>query len=105
MSGEQDQPRKVAPCPAMRSTNPHRARGSARYLLSAATVTCALLGAAGMTASSAASIPPPGNGAALRTSLRDDISQYLATRGTAEHISAVSLRVTFPGRAPGIDLA
>jgi D-alanyl-D-alanine carboxypeptidase len=92
----------------MRSANPHQARWSARYLLSAATVTCVLLGAAGLTASSAASaasIPQPGNGTALRTSLRDDISQYLATRGTAEHISAVSLRVTFPGRAPGIDLA
>jgi D-alanyl-D-alanine carboxypeptidase len=77
-------------------------------MLSAATITCALLGATGLTASSAASaasIPQPGNGAALRTSLRHDISQYLATRGTAEHISAVSLRVTFPGRAPGIDLA
>jgi hypothetical protein len=77
-------------------------------MLSAATVTCALLGAAGLTASStasAASIPQPGNGAALRMSLREDISQYLATRGSAEHISAVSLWVTFPGRAPGIDLA
>jgi D-alanyl-D-alanine carboxypeptidase len=76
--------------------------------LGAATVICVLLGAAGLTASSAASaasIPQPGNGAALRASLREDISQYLATRGTAEHISAVSLRVTFPGRAPGIDLA
>jgi D-alanyl-D-alanine carboxypeptidase len=77
-------------------------------MLSAATVACALLGAAELTASSAAgaaSIPQPGKGAALLTSLRDDISQYLATRGVAEHISAVSLRVTFPGRAPGIDLA
>jgi D-alanyl-D-alanine carboxypeptidase len=92
----------------MRSTNPHQARRCTRYLLSAATIACALLSAAGLTASStasAASIPQPGNGAALRTSLRDDISQYLASRGTAEHISAVSLRVTFPGRAPGIDLA
>jgi D-alanyl-D-alanine carboxypeptidase len=77
-------------------------------MLSAATATCALLGAAGLTASgaaSAASTPQPGHGAALQTSLRDDIRQYLATRGTAEHISAVSLRVTFPGRAPGIDVA
>src|ERR1700722_9648447 len=92
----------------MRSTSPHRARRRARHMLSAAAATCALLGAAGLTASgaaSAASISQPGNGAALMSSLRDDIRQYLATRGTAEHISAVSLRVTFPGRAPGIDLA
>jgi len=77
-------------------------------MVSAAAVTCALLGVAGLTASGpagAASIPPPGHGAALRAALREDISQYLATRGTIEHISAVSLRVTFPGRAPAIDLA
>ncbi len=77
-------------------------------MVSAAAVACALLGAAALTASSAASaasIPQPGHGAALVSSLRDDIKQYLATRGKAEHISAVSLRVTFPGRAPGIGLA
>jgi D-alanyl-D-alanine carboxypeptidase len=92
----------------MTSAHPHRARRRARYMLSAAAVTCALIGAAGLTASgaaSAASLPQSGHGTALRTSLRDDISQYLAARGTIEHISAVSLRVTFPGQAPGIDVA
>ncbi len=45
------------------------------------------------------------HGAAVQAALRDDLSQYLTTRGTAEHISAVSLRVTFPGSEPSIDLA
>jgi D-alanyl-D-alanine carboxypeptidase len=41
----------------------------------------------------------------VQAALRHDLSHYLTTRRTAEHISAVSLRVTFPGREPGIDLA
>lgn len=41
----------------------------------------------------------------LRSALRQDLSQYLAARRAAEHISAVSLRVIFPGRQPSISLA
>ena len=37
--------------------------------------------------------------------LRQDLTLYLSTRGTAEHISTVSLRVTFPGTGPAINLA
>jgi D-alanyl-D-alanine carboxypeptidase len=33
------------------------------------------------------------------------LSDYLTTRRTAEHISAVSLRITFPGTRPAISLA
>jgi D-alanyl-D-alanine carboxypeptidase len=76
--------------------------------MSAAAAVCALLGAAGLLSGSPASASagtPRDNGAAVQAALRDDLSQYLRTRGTAEHISAVSLRVTFPGSEPSIDLA
>ncbi|GHF32694.1 D-alanyl-D-alanine carboxypeptidase [Amycolatopsis bartoniae] len=39
----------------------------------------------------------------LARALRAEIDQYLATRGTAEHISAVSVRVDYPGFKPSID--
>jgi D-alanyl-D-alanine carboxypeptidase len=42
---------------------------------------------------------------ALQSALRNDLSQYLAARKTAEHISAISLRVTFPGTRPSIGIA
>jgi D-alanyl-D-alanine carboxypeptidase len=92
----------------MRSAKPHRARRSARNTLSAAIVTCALLGAAGVLSGSAASAsagPPHHNGATLRSALHHDLSQYLTARRKAEHISAVSLQVTFRGSGPGISLA
>jgi D-alanyl-D-alanine carboxypeptidase len=44
-------------------------------------------------------------GSALQSALRQDLSQYLAARKNAEHISAVALQVRFPGRRPGIELA
>jgi D-alanyl-D-alanine carboxypeptidase len=43
--------------------------------------------------------------AALRSGLRSDLSQYLAKRAKAEHISAVSLSVSLPGSASNIDVA
>jgi uncharacterized membrane protein len=36
----------------------------------------------------------------VQAALRHDLSHYLTTRRTAEHISTVSLRVTFPGNKP-----
>jgi D-alanyl-D-alanine carboxypeptidase len=56
-------------------------------------------------AASASAGPPRLNGAALRAALRHDLSHYLTTRHKAEHISAVSLRVTYPGARPSINLA
>ena len=41
----------------------------------------------------------------LRAALRDDLSRYLTARRKPEHISAVSLRITFPGSRPAIGLA
>ena len=92
----------------MRSANLRQRRRSVRGKMSAAAAVCALLGAAGLLSGSPASASagtPRDNGAAVQAALRDDLSQYLRTRGTAEHISAVSLRVTFPGSEPSIDLA
>jgi D-alanyl-D-alanine carboxypeptidase len=91
----------------MNSANPHKARSSTRSKLTAAAV-CALLGVTGILSAGAASAsadPPRGSGAALRTALRTDLSHYLTTRRKTEHISAVSLRVTFPGSKPSINLA
>ena len=91
----------------MNSANPRKARSSTRSKLTAAAV-CALLGATGVLSSSAASASasrPRENGAALRTALRSDLSRYLTTRRKAEHISAVSLRITFPGSKPSINVA
>ena len=44
-------------------------------------------------------------GTTLQAALRRDLSDYLTTRRTAEHISADSLRITFPGTRPAISLA
>ncbi|MGA8455125.1 MAG: serine hydrolase domain-containing protein, partial [Streptosporangiaceae bacterium] len=49
--------------------------------------------------------PARQSGATLRAALRGDLRRYLTARRTAEHISAVSLRVTFPGSRPAIALA
>ena len=43
--------------------------------------------------------------ATQQASLRGDLSHYLAARGKTEHISTVSLRVTYPGTKPAINLA
>lgn len=41
----------------------------------------------------------------VRALLRSELTSYLSTYGSAEHISAVSLAVTFPSRRRGINLA
>ncbi|MGA8475199.1 MAG: serine hydrolase domain-containing protein [Candidatus Cybelea sp.] len=46
---------------------------------------------------------PAASDAALRASLRSDLSQYLATRATPEHISAISLSVSLHGASQTID--
>src|ERR1035438_3174742 len=73
-----------------------------RNKLAAAAATCALLGAGTLSfgATSASASPPGQSSAALGAALRGDLSRYLTDRRTAEHISAVSLRVTFPGSRP-----
>src|SRR5437763_743274 len=45
------------------------------------------------------------NGSALRVSLKAELHRYLNARRVAEHISALSLAVSFPGRRPSINLA
>jgi D-alanyl-D-alanine carboxypeptidase len=92
----------------MRTGNRPAVRRNAWNKLSAAAATCALLGAAGMASAGAASAsarPARESGAALRTALRGDLRRYLTARRGAEHISAVSLRVTFPGGRPAVALA
>jgi D-alanyl-D-alanine carboxypeptidase len=77
----------------------HRLRviGSAAALLT----TLSLAGWSGPSAAQARhSVTAP----SVRASLRAALNQYLSTRGTAEHISGVALRVTFRGRRPGINL-
>jgi D-alanyl-D-alanine carboxypeptidase len=79
-----------------------------RNKLAAAAATCALLGAAttlSFSATSASASQPGQSSAALGAALRGDLSRYLTDRRTAEHISAVSLRVTFAGSRPPISLA
>ena len=57
------------------------------------------------SATSASASQPGQSSAALGAALRGDLSRYLTDRRTAEHISAVSLRVTFAGSRPPISLA
>ena len=79
-----------------------------RTKLAAAAAACALLATAAMAsagAASASAAPARASSAALRAALHRDLSRYLTARRTAEHISAVSLRVTFPGSRPAISLA
>src|SRR4029450_2950200 len=68
-----------------------------------------LVGVALSGARPSAAAPPQATARAaavtgLRASLRAELEAYLERRRTPEHISAVSLRVTFPGRRP-IDAA
>ena len=82
----------------MTTTSPHMK--PIRNKLAAAAAAAALLTTAGMAsagAASASAAPARTSGAALRTALHRDLSRYLTARRTAEHISADSLRVTFPG--------
>ncbi len=79
-----------------------------RNKLAAAAATGALLTTAALASAGAASASAaPGRHSAvtLDTALRRDLSRYLTARRTAEHISADSLRVTFPGSRPAIGLA
>jgi D-alanyl-D-alanine carboxypeptidase len=76
--------------------------------LTAAAAACALLTTAALAtagAASASAARPRTNSAVLRTALHRDLTRYLTARRTAEHISADSLRVTFPGSRPAISLA
>ena len=79
-----------------------------RTKLAAAAAACALLTTAALASAGAASASaalPRTSSAALRAALHRDLRRYLTARHTAEHISAVSLRVTFPGSRPAISLA
>jgi D-alanyl-D-alanine carboxypeptidase len=92
----------------MRSAIQRTACRSTRGKLTAAVAACAPLSAGALlsaSAASAAAAPPGQAGPTLRAALRRDLSDYLTARRTAEHISAVSLRVTFAGRRPAISLA
>jgi|tagenome__1003787_1003787.scaffolds.fasta_scaffold20942395_2 D-alanyl-D-alanine carboxypeptidase len=64
------------------------------------------------TATSASAAPPGGAGtghggerAPLTKTLTTDLNHYLAARRKIDHLSAVSLRVDFPGGKPSIDAA
>jgi len=47
----------------------------------------------------------PGSGtAALRASLRRELEFFLTNQGTAEHVSAASLRLAFRGQTPSINI-
>ena len=90
----------------MTTTTPRM--GPIRTKLTAAAAACALLTTAGIASAGAASASaarPRTSSAALQAALHRDLSRYLTARRTAEHISAVSLRVTFPGSRPAISLA
>ena len=96
----------------MRSAIPHTARRSTRGRLTAAAAGCALLSAGALlsacsaTASATALAAHPHQaGTTLQAALRQDLTHYLTTRRTPEHISAVSLQITFPGTRPPISLA
>ena len=64
-----------------------------------------VLGLATLTGSlSAATAAQGSDGAGLRASLKTELEEYLSDRGVAEHISGVSLRVTFRGHKPSINI-
>ena len=92
----------------MRSAIWRTARRSTRGRLTAAAAACALLGAgAFLSACPAAALAaqPRQAGTTLQAALRRDLSDYLTSRRKAEHISAISLQITFPGTRPAISLA
>ena len=89
----------------MQSALPHTAGRSTRGKLTAALAACALLGGTAFFSATAATAASRISRAVLNAALRHDLRHYLTTRRKAEHISAVSLRVTFPGTRPPIDLA
>lgn len=78
-----------------------RRRHHVRGIVCVAAVLAMLsLGGCGVTAASARQT----QGTTGMAALQSELNQYLSTRGTAEHISAVSLRVTFRGSRPSINL-
>jgi D-alanyl-D-alanine carboxypeptidase len=88
------------------TNSPKRARDK----LAVAAVTFALLAGGTLSfsatgATSASASPPSRSTAALGAALAGDLNRYLSTRGATEHISAVSLRVSFAGSRPAISLA
>ncbi len=96
----------------MRSAIRRTARRSTRGRLTAVAAARALLGAGAFlsacpAAASAAALAaqPRQAGTTLQAALRRDLSDYLTSRRKAEHISAASLRITFPGTRPAISLA
>jgi D-alanyl-D-alanine carboxypeptidase len=74
----------------------------ARVLCSASTLVVIVLALTG--GPSAATAAQGSDEAALRASLKTELEDYLSTQGAAEHISAVSLRVTFRGDKPTINI-
>jgi D-alanyl-D-alanine carboxypeptidase len=92
----------------MRSAIPHTRRTYTHVKLTALAVACALLSAAGSFSAATASASTGAgheSGIALQAALRHDLRSYLTSRRKAEHISAVSLRITFRGGKPAINLA
>ena len=90
----------------MTTTTPRM--GPIRNKLAAAVAAAALLTTAALAsagAASASATPGHQSAAALRAALHRDLTRYLTARRTAEHISADSLRVTFPGSRSAIALA
>ena len=68
-----------------------------RTMLAAAAAAGALLTTAALASAGASAAPARASSTTLRAALHRDLSRYLTDRRAAEHISAVSLRVTFPG--------
>ncbi|MFD2419416.1 serine hydrolase domain-containing protein [Amycolatopsis pigmentata] len=69
----------------------------------AAIFAAAVIVGLGTTTATAAPVGSADN-TGLTQALRAELEQYLATRGTTEHVSAVSLRVDYPAGKPSIDL-
>ena len=73
---------------------------STRSAIATAGTVVALAAAPAMAGTPSASSP-----AGVRASLRSELNGYLSTRSAPEHISAVSLAVTFRGHGPSINMA
>ena len=82
-----------------------RWRHPGRAMYGAVAVLLAVLATGGWSGGSAAGGARHPGGAGLQASLSRELGHYLATRGQAEHISVVSLRVSFRGGKQAIDLA
>jgi D-alanyl-D-alanine carboxypeptidase len=76
----------------------HHVRGMA--CVAAVLATLSLGGWSSLTAAGARQT----QGSTVQAALQSELNRYLSTQGSAEHISAVSLRVTFRGNQPSINL-